>query len=44
MLANWMKILPYFFIQYLAKKYCQIIEIKGIKYYEPFEGILIKLK
>ena len=45
MLNNWLKILPYFVVEYLAKKYCEQISNKGrTAIYTVFEDSYINLK
>jgi hypothetical protein len=45
MLNNWLKILPYFVVEYLAKKYCEQISNKEkTAIYTAFEDSYINLK
>ena len=45
MLNNWLKILPYFVVEYLAKKYCeQISNEERTAIYTVFEDSYINLK
>lgn len=44
MLNNWLKILPYFIIEYLAKKYCEEVEYFEDKVYTAFNNSYIYKK
>lgn len=43
MLANWTKILPYCFIAWYARRYCEVFDLDGTKYVQPYnEALIIK--
>lgn len=41
-MANWTKILPFWFIAWYARKNCEIFRISGFDYVAPYPGVLIK--
>lgn len=41
MMANWTKILPYCFITWYARRYCEIFILDGIEYVQPYKKELI---
>jgi hypothetical protein len=40
-MATWLKILPMFVIEWLAKKYCACVVINNMVFVEAFDKVLI---
>jgi hypothetical protein len=43
MMAKWTKILPFFLVEYIAKKICERFEIYGKTYAQAYRGVLIRV-
>jgi hypothetical protein len=45
-MANWTKILPYFFIEWYAQRYCEVIHTNtfNVRVVRPFNDMYIKYK
>lgn len=40
-MANWTKILPYWFIAWYARRNCEVFYISGKKYVRAYPGVFI---
>lgn len=40
-MANWTKILPYWFVAWYARRNCEVFLVSGIPYVCPYRGVLI---